>query len=202
MTCAASTDPRHGGKIGPNAVLQVTDALRAAGFAPQAPALFAAAGAQCWLAQPPSAMMDPFAAGRLHQAVRALLPPDQATTVMTDAGRRTADYLLAHRIPSAAQYVLRALPPWLSARLLTAAIRKHAWTFAGPGRFTARGYVFTLTGNPLCFGEKAPGPVCAWHAAVFERLFQALVHPSALVTETDCEASGAIACRFVIHWPP
>jgi divinyl protochlorophyllide a 8-vinyl-reductase len=45
-------------------------------------------------------------------------------------------------------------------------------------------------------------PVCAWHAAVFRRLFQVLVSPAATAIETSCEASGDDRCRFVLAWRP
>ena len=50
---------------------------------------------------------------------------------------RTGDYLLAHRIPKPVQALLKRLPAPLAARVLLAAITRHAWTFAGSGRFEA-----------------------------------------------------------------
>jgi divinyl protochlorophyllide a 8-vinyl-reductase len=84
------------------------------------------------------------------------------------------------------------------------AIGRHAWTFAGTGRFSARcgrPCVVEIAGNPLVAGERGPAPVWVWHEAVFRRLFQALVHPQAGVTETACGAAGAPTCRFAIDWP-
>jgi divinyl protochlorophyllide a 8-vinyl-reductase len=123
--------------------------------------------------------------------------------VLRDAGRRTADYLLANRIPKPVQAVLKLLPPRMAAMILVSAIRRNAWTFAGSGVFGAHSgapTIFEIRGNPLCAGETSPAPVCAWHAAVFERLFQKLVSRRARVTETECEASGADCCRFVVDW--
>lgn len=51
----------------------------------------------------------------------------------------------------------------------------------------------SIAANPLAL---APG--CHWHAAVFERLFAALVWPGATVRETACCAAGDAACRFTI----
>jgi divinyl protochlorophyllide a 8-vinyl-reductase len=190
-------------RIGPNAATQLIPALHRSGLDVVSPAVFAAAGVPEWLEQPPGAMIDEIIAGRLHRAVRAALSSREATTVMRRAGTGTADYLLAHRIPRPAQFLLKLLPAPLAARLLVRAIRAHAWTFAGSGRFTAhvgRTVVFEMQDNPLCAGEHAQAPVCVWHAAVFQRLFQVLVSPHAQVTETDCAAAGGPVCRFVVDW--
>jgi divinyl protochlorophyllide a 8-vinyl-reductase len=120
---------------------------------------------------------------------------------MREAGRLTAGYLLANRIPGPVQMVMKLLPAPLAARMLVSAIRSHAWTFAGSGRFSARNgrsTVFEIRDNPLCRGEWAPGPVCAWHTAVFQRLFEVLVSPNSRAVETHCEANGDPCCRFVI----
>ncbi len=193
----------HSGKIGPNAVIQLVESLRASGLERAMTPAFSRVGAAAWLASPPEEMVDAAQVGRLHRAVRASLTDAQAAAVMADAGRRTADYLLSARIPSPVQLVLRLLPPRLSAMILVSAIRAHAWTFAGAGRFSARPgspTIFELSGNPLCAGERSPTPVCAWHAAVFQRLFQALVSPAATAVETSCAACGDEHCRFVLAW--
>jgi divinyl protochlorophyllide a 8-vinyl-reductase len=188
-------------KIGPNAVIQLIAALKSSHFSDAAPAIFRDAGVGDWLAVPPVAMVDERRVARLHQCVRATLPPLQAAGVMAAAGRMTADYLLANRIPRLAHATFRILPAPLAARLLVSAIRRNAWTFAGSGHLHARAgvpTVFELTGNPLCAGETAPAPVCTWHAAVFQRLFEVLVDPSTEAIETHCGAMGHDHCRFLI----
>ncbi|UEM24179.1 bacteriochlorophyll 4-vinyl reductase (plasmid) [Skermanella mucosa] len=189
--------------IGPNAVIQLVPALTRKGFDGMAPQVFAGAGVTGWLADPPAAMVDERLAAGLHRALRAGLPPGQASLVLAEAGRLTADYLLAARIPGPAQAILKLLPASLSASLLVGAIRAHAWTFAGSGRFSARGgppLLLEIRNNPLCAGEHAPAPVCSWHAAVFRRLFEVLVSHDVRVDETGCEACGDPACRFSIDW--
>jgi divinyl protochlorophyllide a 8-vinyl-reductase len=200
---AAHDAADRAGRIGPNAVTQLVESLRAAGLERAMAPAFSSVGAAVWLAAPPEAMVDAAQVGRLHRAVRASLPPAQATALMADAGRRTADYLLSARIPRPVQRLLKLLPARLSAMLLVSAIRAHAWTFAGAGRFSARAgspTIFELSGNPLCAGEHSPTPVCAWHEAVFRRLFQALVSPAATAVETSCAACGDAHCRFVLGW--
>ena len=120
-----------------------------------------------------------------------------------EAGQRTGDYLLAHRIPRPVQWLLKCLPPTLAARVLLAAIARHAWTFAGSGRFEVLGYApvrVSISGNPLARAVHADEPQCFYYAATFERLFRALVSRKSTVVETRCEAAGAAACIFEVRW--
>jgi divinyl protochlorophyllide a 8-vinyl-reductase len=191
------------GSVGPNAVTRVPAALRAAGLADRIEFVFTAAGVPDWLGHPPQHMVDERRVARLHRTLRAELSPALAHAVLTDAGRLTADYLLSARIPRLAQVLLKLLPATLSTRLLVPAIRAHAWTFAGSGRFTAEAgnpTIFAIRANPLCAGERASMPICAWHVAVFERLFKVLVSPTTRVVETSCVARGDDCCRFVAHF--
>jgi divinyl protochlorophyllide a 8-vinyl-reductase len=189
------------GRIGPNAITQLLEALRQAGLG--AAPIFVAADAIDWMANPPAAMVAQERVARVHHAVRSALPPEQAAYVLSEAGRLTGLYLLTNRIPRAAQWVLQHLPARLAAALLARAIRAHAWTFAGTGVFFARAgrtVIFQITGNPLCRGEVALEPICVWHKAVFSCLFAALVSSSVRVVETHCEAQGDPFCRFVVTW--
>ncbi len=186
-------------RIGPNAVLQHLPLLDAAIGKKLRTALLYRAGVE--EPAPDAGMLPQEQVARLHHAVRLYLP-DRAPAIQRAAGLATGDYILAHRIPRAAQALIRALPSWLGARLLALAITKHAWTFAGTGRFRVtshRPLTFDIAANPLAFPGSADAPVCEWHAAVFERLFAVLVWPSVRVTETRCCAAGAASCRFELH---
>jgi divinyl protochlorophyllide a 8-vinyl-reductase len=187
------------GAIGPNALLQLIPVLERAIGAGARADLFQVGG----LAEIPLDRMIPEApVARVHQALRARLP-DRAPALLREAGLATGDYILANRIPSKAQGLLRHLPAPLARRLLTAAIARHAWTFAGTGRFRVvqhRPLVVEIADNPIVRDETAPRPVCDWHAAVFERLFATLVDPRVTVTETACCACGAPACRFELRF--
>lgn len=194
---------RHA-RIGPNAVIQLAAALDA-----QAPemkhAIFKQAQVAHWLTTPPQDMVDEQAVARLHQSLRDILPEKDARILLDEAGLRTADYIFTHRIPRLFRLLLPHLPTALAARLLLAAITRHAWTFAGSGDFSGRyraGIVVALRDNPLCRGEHRPEPVCAWHAGVFTGLFSRLVAPHCRALEFTCCAAGDDACRFVIDWPP
>jgi divinyl protochlorophyllide a 8-vinyl-reductase len=187
----------EGPRIGPNAILQLIPVLDAA-IGPQGrAALFARSGV---LVPPADAgMMPQDQVIRLHHTV-AMALPDRFAEIANSAGAATGDYILANRIPTPAQTLIRILPRPLGARLLAAAIAKHAWTFAGSGRFAVVGHrplIFRIEANPLAVGM-AGTPSCHWHSAVFQRLFQALVWPAVTVTETTCCACGDAACTFKI----
>ncbi len=183
------------GRVGPNAVTQVAAALRAEGGLPLARQVFGAAGLLALLSDPPGQMVPQSTAKDLHDTVSDLLEPDAARRVSEGAGWRTADYLLAHRIPRAAQWAMGVLPVPLSARLLLTAMARNAWTYAGTGDVhTSAGPVCRLDidANPLA------QPGCPWHVAVFERLFTELVSPRVKVRHTACCARGAAFCAFEI----
>ena len=193
---ASQTGPA---RIGPNAVLQLLDVLAQDGDDALAGRLLAAAG----LVAPPSShgMMPEAPAAAFHQALRRQAP-ERAARLAARAGRGTADYILMHRIPLAAQRVLRLLPGVLAAPILVRAISRNAWTFAGSGEFrvvSTSPVVFQIADNPIVRGERADEPLCVWHAAVFTRLFAELVDPRAVAIETACCATGAHACRFEVH---
>jgi divinyl protochlorophyllide a 8-vinyl-reductase len=203
MQAASPHTSAHAGRIGPNAITRVAEVLRLRRGEADTAALFGLAGLLPYLKQPPEAMVDEAEVMRLHQVLRERLGTDGARAVAREAGARTADYLLAHRIPRAAQTVLKRLPAALAARALLSSIRGHAWTFAGSGRFVARAghpVVLSISGNPMCRGAVLGQPGCDFYAATFERLFRVLVHPAARAVETDCEACGDALCRFELRW--
>lgn len=191
------------GLIGPNAITRVAQVLPAWRGTAWAEQVFVRAGLLRHWQHPPEQMVAESEVRALHAALREALPAAEAAAVARAAGRATADYLLAHRIPRTAQRLLSMLPaPW-AARALLRAIGGHAWTFAGSGRFSASAghpVMLTIQDNPLCRGVVSPVPACDYYAATFERLFQVLVHRRARVQETACEARGDTACRFEIRW--
>jgi divinyl protochlorophyllide a 8-vinyl-reductase len=201
-SAALPVDPRA--RIGPNAITRVAEALRASAGEAAAVSVFSSAGLLGHLSQPPQHMVDEADVLSLHMALRAALGGAAADAVASDAGRRTGDYLLAHRIPRFAQLGLRLLPASLAARALLKAVGKHSWTFAGSGTFSVDvglPLVLSIRNNPLCRGVTTAQPSCTFYAATFERLFQALVHPQTQVREISCEACGDDCCRFHVTWP-
>jgi len=127
--------------------------------------------------------------------------PEKAELIERQAGIGTAKYILANRIPKPAQFILKALPKQISARILSNAISHNAWTFAGSGSFkisNRKPIVFSIINNPLVREMSSEKPLCVWHEAVFETLFQALVSKKTIVRETECCACGDASCQFEV----
>lgn len=188
------------GRIGPNAVTRLAEAL--AGDGALRTAVFRRAGCLRHLADPPTEMVDERDVAALHEALQAVAGEQRAAEVSREAGRLTAVYLLAHRIPRLAQRALRILPLALSTRILLRAIERHAWTFVGSGRF---GYGFDpglairIENSPIARLLSTHGPACTYYAAVFETVFSVALAASADVHETECTACGNVSCRFEIR---
>ena len=191
------------GRIGPNAIIRVAETLHEM-FGPDVTAgLFAQAGLGHYLVKLPEKMVNEVEVLSLHEVLRAQLGQPACADITWKAGLKTADYLLANRIPKAAQLLFKALPAALSARLLLKTIGGHSWTFAGSGQFSyevGQTVVLTIHNNPLCRDVRTDVPVCDFYSATFERLFQVLVHPNTQVEETACEAKGDDICRFELQW--
>jgi divinyl protochlorophyllide a 8-vinyl-reductase len=187
------------GRIGPNAVTRLAEALGPS----LGPEVFRAAGLAHRLADPPGRMVPEAEVTALHHALREMLGEAGAEAVAREAGRLTALYLLGHRIPRPLQAVLKLLPAALAARVLTGAIGRHAWTFAGSGTFRViHGTPLRLEveGGPIPRAGAADHPVCGYYAATFETLFRTLVSPRTEVAEVACEVMGAPACVFELRW--
>jgi divinyl protochlorophyllide a 8-vinyl-reductase len=196
-----STDA--GAVIGPNAITRMAEALGTLTGDAHRRDIFASADLTFYLSSPPTRMIPEADVARLHRAVIEAMGEAEAAIVSREAGRLTGDYLLANRIPVMAQRVLKRLPRALAARILVAAIARHAWTFAGAGEFTydfSPRFSLRLKGSPICRELRTQEPACAYFAATFERVFGAMLGPSLHVTETECEAAGASACVFDVRW--
>lgn len=207
MTSLAAAGPVGPvGRIGPNAITRVAEVLPPRVGSSATWTLFEQAGLLHHLRQPPQDMVLEDEVRQLHGVLRQQLGEAAAREVATAAGRRTADYLLARRIPRPVQRLLKLLPARLAAHVLLGAVRRHAWTFAGSGRFSAetgapgQPVVLRIQDNPLCRGLASEAPACDFYAATFERLFQVLVHPRSRVHEVACEACGDAECRFEVRW--
>lgn len=201
LLAAAEPAPAHppahpDGLIGPNSVIQLVEALSAREGEAAVDRLFDRAGLAVWRTRPLETMIPEAVPAALFEALFQAYPTDHAQAIAADAGRRTADYVMAHRIPGPVKVLLQLLPGPIAARLLLSAIERNAWTFAGSGvcvsRF-GRPSVIEISGNPLAM------PGCVWHAAVFTRLFRSLVARKSAVRHPSCTLDGAEACRFEIR---
>lgn len=193
-------------RIGPNAITRLAEALDSLHGVSDTQALFAAAGLESYLQDPPTEMVDERHVIALHRAGRRIYEQRAFSRIARLAGELTGDYVLANRIPRPAQRVLRPLPAGLAARVLVRAIGAHAWTFVGSGRFSyeARrgGMRLIIEDSPLARDEQADEPLCDYYTATFERIFRELVAPRTRVVETACAAMGAPSCVFDIRFRP
>lgn len=191
------------GRIGPNAVTRIAEALQAYEGEDAMRAIFTAAGLSRYLSAMPEHMICEREVTALHGVLRERYGLDRARRIGNDAGCRTGDYLLAHRIPKPVQSLLRCLPSQLSSRILSRAITRHAWTFAGSGSFRIEPGAplrFVIAGGPISRGIHSGQPVCDFYAATFQRLYRKLVNPRTTVVEAACEAAGAPACVFELRF--
>jgi len=145
-------------------------------------------------------LMDEAPVIRFHTQLHYTLP-EKAHLIERQAGIGTAKYILENRIPKLAQFILKALPKAISARILSNAINHNAWTFAGSGSFritSRKPIIFSIVNNPLVRDMTSHKPLCVWHEAVFETLFQELVSKSTTVREVSCCACGDPSCQFEV----
>ncbi|HKL63817.1 MAG TPA: bacteriochlorophyll 4-vinyl reductase [Woeseiaceae bacterium] len=184
-------------KIGPNAVLQTLRAIAEL----EGTACYEAVARGAALPATDADHMIPEAwFVRLVQSLRRELPWARSEAVLRRAGEYTADYVSGNRIPGLFRRLLRVLPPRLAVPLLLAAFRRHAWTFAGGGRFDTRGRYpgdILLSACPTCRHGPEPTAAGAYYEAAFQGLLR-LAADGVRVHETACEARGDECCRFSI----
>ncbi|MEM9843607.1 MAG: bacteriochlorophyll 4-vinyl reductase [Pseudomonadota bacterium] len=192
-------DPQigQGGKIGPNSVIQLGETVTARLGSDAAWALYCDAGVPDLLNHPPKAMIDERVPAALFASLWDMFPQN-AALLAEEAGHRTADYIIAWRIPPVAQILMRFFPRGLAARFLLKAIRQHAWTFAGSGKCDIKPgtpHLISIRDNPLTM------PDCAWHSAVLARLFDRLVAKGTRVRHVKEFGASDPVCRFEIALP-
>ncbi len=191
---AAPTETRQA-RVGPNAILQLITALDHFDAGAHTRAVFARAGLTEFIDHPPTDMVEEDSVALVYRALFEHLDHRNASAIARDAGRRTADYVMANRIPVNVRRLLKLLPGPIAALLLLSAIARHAWTFAGSGTLSVQKgspIIIEITANPLAIGH------CAWHTAVFERMFRTLVSRHMRVDHAACCGEGAPSCRFEI----
>lgn len=183
---------RGTGRIGPNAIIRALEALRAAHGEAVTREVLRVAGLLAYADAAPAAMVDEAEVVRLHAGLAAVLGGDGQAVIAAESGRLTGRYLLAHRIPALARAILRALPAGLALPLLRRAIARHAWTFAGSGRFDwpPGGGPIRLVGGPFVLHPEATTLLAPFYAATFETLLRALVDRRLSVAAAPDTAPG------------
>ncbi len=99
MSVSGTAASTVAGRIGPNAIIRMVEALDAFEGRPVAKRIFAASGNAHYLAELPSEMVPEVDVTALHREVHTALGDSRARSVAWIAGRRT---LLTHRIPKLA----------------------------------------------------------------------------------------------------
>jgi divinyl protochlorophyllide a 8-vinyl-reductase len=191
------------GRIGPNAITRVVEALLEIEGAERTRRVLRRARLDHDLRHPPVIMVPETRVTALHATLIEQLGTDRARAISRRAGALTARYLLAHRIPLWVQPLLRRLPAHPASRILLRAITRNAWTFSGSGELGLTGgkpVEVSIHGCPLCASVNTEAAVCDYYAATFGGLFRQLVAPSIKVDEIACRASGDEACVFRIDW--
>ncbi|EFO81957.1 bacteriochlorophyll 4-vinyl reductase [Oscillochloris trichoides DG-6] len=190
----------HAAKIGPNSIIQTIAALREVYPAEELPTLLAG-GAEIYLSELPHEMIPE---EQFHALVALLTPRlgvERAGDILFRSGERTADYVRANRIPGPFQALVGILPAPLGLRLLLLAISKHAWTFAGSGKFSfhlGRGPWLSI-GKPVDRDTSAIAAVlCRYYCGAFTQLLRRVVNSRITLRETTCQARGGAACVYQI----
>lgn len=198
----AVAHPPAPGRIGPNTIIQVAGVLRDR-LSPSFAEAVLRDATRYTLATLPSEMIDEREAQGVVRSLMARMGVELAAPMLREAGSRTADYLLAHRIPRVAQWVMRAAPRRVGLSLLLKAMTANAWTFAGSGHFhvesDGHAPVLVFEECAMCRGMHEAIPMCDFYAGTFEQLIRVLIAPDVRVTEATCMAQGGAACRFELH---
>jgi divinyl protochlorophyllide a 8-vinyl-reductase len=188
--------PAAPGQVAPELVRDVVTAVQDRHGSAAATALLQAAGLQALPG--PGQSIDQSIARDLHRALRRTMP-DDCVDVLYQAGQATADALISTQLSPRAMTMLKTGPWTVAAWLLGRWARQNSWTFAGSGKFVPLARLeFDLSDNPLIAGESADSPLCLFHEALFERMFQRLVEPNLICREVSCAGMGAPSCRFVV----
>lgn len=189
-------------RIGPNTIIQVAAVLRDR-LSPCFAEVVLRDATRYTLSSMPTRMVDEREAQGVVRSLVTRMGATAATSVLREAGSRTAEYLLAARIPKLAQLVIRLAPRRLALALLLKAMTANAWTFAGSGHFhvesVGRTPELVFDNCPMCRGMHAELPMCDFYAGTFERLIGVLVACDVRIEEIACMAQGAPSCRFTIH---
>lgn len=188
-------------RIGPNAIIQTAAALEALAGADVCARVFRSAGLAPYLAHMPEHMVAEREIEALLGVLETDLGPETARRVAAESGRRTGDYILENRIPGPARRLLRLLPPMLASRLLLRAIRAHAWTFVGSGRFrfqTGNPTLLRIDEAPVCIAAPVAGRT--YYVATFARLFEVLVSPQCRTVLVPGAENAGGTCIFALDW--
>lgn len=195
----AASAPPPIATIGAHSVTQVAWVLRDRLSESFAEAILADA-TRYTLSTLPSGMIDEREPQALLHALVYRLGAAQSTSVLREAGVRTARQLLTENIPAFVHVAARVLPRRAARSMLLHRMRASSWRFAGSGRFgvepSAHGPEMIFSDCAMCRDMHEAQAMCAFYAGTFEHLFCQLVSSRTRVVEIECMAEGAPQCRF------
>ncbi|UMA64486.1 bacteriochlorophyll 4-vinyl reductase [Roseivivax marinus] len=123
--------------------------------------------------------------------------PEVAPDLLDRAGRVTAEMIVMQRVTARARLLLANMPWSMAAWLLARSVRQNSRAFAGSGIFSVQtAGSFVIFDNPLARPESGAAPSCHFHRALFEHMFQRLVHRDFACVETECRSAGGGCCAF------
>lgn len=181
----ATTSATASGRIGPNAILRLIEAVEAQEGAAAAAELLNQAGLSYHRNQLPQDMVDEKEVASLHTALSVRFPRPHAIMLAHRAGVATAEYLLANRIPRMAQPIIKLLPTSLGLKTLVKSMAGHAWTFAGSAEFAHDAKLpgrLSLSGGLYETSPTTAETMTTFYTATFQTLFDALMRSSIRVT--------------------
>jgi divinyl protochlorophyllide a 8-vinyl-reductase len=192
----------QGNRIGPNAIVQTALAVASRFGRPAADEVLAASGTGYTLEHLPEAMIPEAAFRALAEAVIERFGQAEAESILRDAGYLTAEYVLANRIPAAAQRIIRATRRAIGPWLLLRAIGANAGTFGESGTFgfdTRPATRVRIANRFLSSNRPAAAAICRYNQGAFRRLFESLIDRRSLIVEETCQARGDAACTYRIE---
>jgi divinyl protochlorophyllide a 8-vinyl-reductase len=190
-------------RIGPNSIIQTVAALEER---------VGVAATRTWLEQigradlleaMPTTMIAEGEFLTMIERLREWQGLEPAAEILERSGELTAAYVMARRIPAPVRALLRILPRWLGLRILLAAIKQHAWTFAGSGIFSYRfdrGLRLQLAQCLECRGMQSEVPICRYYSGAFRGMIGSLIDKRVHVREVACRACGAATCEFAVSF--
>ena len=189
--------PAGGRHVGPDTVIEV---LRATGdLLGEAAVGTVLAEAGLDRAPTPGSPIREDSAAAVHAAIRRTRP-GEAVDILTGAGTRSAQNVLEAGISSRARSLLASAPWTVAAWLLGRSMTQTSWSVFGSGKYELiSGLEFAVTDNPFTRGETAEAPLCHYHTAFFQQIYDGLVDSRLICREVECAATGAPRCRFVFY---
>ncbi len=186
-------------RIGPNAIIQTVEALKELYGVPYTLEVLQRGQQAHWIDNLPTTMVEERVFLTLAEALVGQIGSDEARRVLWRCGERTAQYLLANRIPGPFQQLVKMIPRQAGFTLLLFAISKSAWTFVGSGTFHFVGGAqpVILIANPARECIVLP-EVCGFYGGTFEGILRSLLGEQTRVVPASCGERWDCRCAYTV----